>query len=222
MESLGGIISTLDNLREPWGIKNLDSQHIYMNAAAYAYTNTPTHFNVEGKHDAEFPVGWSEFAGEMVEHDRRAEESQERVTVIETYNWFNSTELVPYLCEKIPLFSDKKSLIGTLWTSRSIRTISPVYLSAKQRAPVAEWTSTYEGPFTKTEMETLFLLLCDFSKTDIAEKMNLSKRTIDNRIQRMYQKIGVHNLRQFEEYCYQHGLQGYIPQSFLKKGSVFL
>ncbi|MBN3263010.1 helix-turn-helix transcriptional regulator [Pectobacterium brasiliense] len=222
MENLGGIISTLDNLREPWGIKNLDSQSIYMNSAAYAYTNTPTHFSVEGKHDAEFPVGWSEFAGEMVEHDRRTEQSLERIAVIETYNWFNNPELVPYLCEKIPLFSDKKQLIGTLWTSRPIRSISPVYLSAKQRTNVVEWTSSYEGPFSKTEMETLFLLLCDFSKADIAAKMNLSKRTIDNRVQRMYQKIGVHNLRQFEEYCYQHSLHGYIPQSFLNTGSVFL
>ncbi|QDX30531.1 helix-turn-helix transcriptional regulator [Dickeya poaceiphila] len=222
MNNLGGIITVLDNLREPWGIKDLDSKSIYMNSAAYAYTNTPKNFNVEGKLDAEFPVGWADFADEMVEHDRRTLQANgERVIVIETYNWFDSPELVPYQCEKIPLFSEEKEIIGTLWTSRPIRTLSPVYLSAKQRAPV-EWTTSYEGPFSATEMETLFLLLCQFSKEEIAARQNLSKRTIDNRIQRMYQKVGVHNLRQFEEYCYQNNLHGYIPPSLLVKGTLFL
>ncbi len=222
MNNLGGIITVLDNLREPWGIKDLDSKHIYMNSAAYAYTNTPKNFNVEGRLDAEFPVGWADFADDMVEHDRRTEQADgERVIVIETYNWFDSRELVPYQCEKIPLFSEEKEMIGTLWTSHPIRTLSPVYLSAKQRTPV-EWTTSYEGPFSATEMETLFLLLCQFTKEEIAARQNLSKRTIDNRIQRMYQKVGVHNLRQFEEYCYQNNLHGYIPPNLLVKGTLFL
>ncbi|MDE8741526.1 LuxR C-terminal-related transcriptional regulator [Pectobacterium polaris] len=223
MSNLGGIITMLDHLREPWGVKDLNSQHIYMNAAAYAYTNTPTQFNVEGKRDAEFPVGWAEFADDMVEHDRRTEQSGgERITVIETYNWFESSDFMPYLCEKIPYFSDEKELVGTLWTSRPICNISPVYLSVKQHAPAVEWTTRYEGSFSTAEMETLFLLLCHLTKSDIAVKMNLSKRTIDNRVQRMYQKMGVHNFRQFEEYCYQKGLHGYIPPAFLVQGSIFL
>ncbi|MEQ9854654.1 MULTISPECIES: helix-turn-helix transcriptional regulator [Pectobacterium] len=223
MHELSGIISMLGNLREPWGIKNLDSQHMYMNAAAYAYTNTPLKFNVEGKRDNEFPVGWAEFAEDMVEHDRRTETGcGERITVIETYNWFKSRELVPYFCEKIPLFSNEKNLVGTLWTARPVRNIAPQYLYAKKNVPTVEWTTHYEGNFSDTEMETLFLLLCNLTKDEIANRLSLSKRTIDNRIQRMYQKIGVHNQRQFVEYCYQQGLQGYIPPSFLVKGSIFL
>ena len=36
-----GLIAMMEHLSEPWGIKDLHSRHVYMNQAAYLYTNTP-------------------------------------------------------------------------------------------------------------------------------------------------------------------------------------
>lgn len=45
----------MEHLSEPWGIKDQLSRHLYMNRAAYLYTNTPLNFDVAGKYDHEFP-----------------------------------------------------------------------------------------------------------------------------------------------------------------------
>lgn len=36
-----GLIAMMEHLSEPWGIKDLHSRHVYMNQAAYLYTNIP-------------------------------------------------------------------------------------------------------------------------------------------------------------------------------------
>lgn len=107
-----GLIAMMEHLSEPWGIKDLSSRHIYMNKAAYLYTNTPLNFEVEGKLDDEFPANWAEFSPEFMEHDKRTEESQDRVTVIETHYWYGKDTLTP-LSVKSCLFImiKKKSLV---------------------------------------------------------------------------------------------------------------
>ena len=50
-----GLITMMEHLSEPWGIKDQLSRHLYMNRAAYLYTNTPLNFDVAGKYDHEFP-----------------------------------------------------------------------------------------------------------------------------------------------------------------------
>lgn len=44
-----GLIAMMEHLSEPWGIKDLHSRHVYMNQAAYLYTNIPLNFDIEGK-----------------------------------------------------------------------------------------------------------------------------------------------------------------------------
>ena len=71
-----GLIAMMEHLSEPWGIKDLHSRHVYMNQAAYLYTNIPLNFDIEGKRDDEFPAHWAELSPEFIEHDKRTEESQ--------------------------------------------------------------------------------------------------------------------------------------------------
>lgn len=61
-----GLIAMMEHLSEPWGIKDRQSRHIYMNKAAYLYTNTPLDFDIEGKLDNEFPAHWAEFSPEFI------------------------------------------------------------------------------------------------------------------------------------------------------------
>ncbi|MFV8756861.1 helix-turn-helix transcriptional regulator [Nannocystaceae bacterium ST9] len=52
--------------------------------------------------------------------------------------------------------------------------------------------------------------------------MNVSPKTIENRIYSMYQKAETHSLPQFEEFCRHLGIDGYIPNSLMQKGIQFI
>ncbi|XBS71596.1 LuxR C-terminal-related transcriptional regulator [Acerihabitans sp. KWT182] len=57
------------------------------------------------------------------------------------------------------------------------------------------------------------------SSKNIARRLNRSHRTIENKLQQIYQKAGVHNLSQFQAYCKEKGFDRFIPQKFFRPGS---
>jgi len=119
------MIKMIEHLHEPWGIKDCQSRHLFMNKAARLYTCTPTAFDLEGRLDCEFPAMWAEQAEGFIEHDRQAESEGKRVSVIETDFWFGRKELHPYISEKIPFRDANGVCLGTLWNARKIKVLSP-------------------------------------------------------------------------------------------------
>ena len=220
-EVLPHIIATIEHLTEPWGIKDTESRHIYMNRAARAYTSTPAGFDLEGKYDGDFPTSWAEHFADFTLHDRLTEQSLQVVTVIETDYWYGQSQLEPFISEKIPLRGKDGSCVGSLWNARKVRVISPL-VSLGEKAPSVLQTSLESSIFSIAELDVLYLLLKRLSKKEIAIQLNLSVKTIDNRIQNMYRKSGVHSLIQFEEYCRDLGLVNFIPNRFMHKGVVFI
>ncbi|WP_315708312.1 helix-turn-helix transcriptional regulator [Brenneria uluponensis] len=218
---ISNLITLLEGLNEPWGIKDLESRHIYMNKAAYLYTNTPRHFDIEGRFDEEFPAEWAELSDDFKEHDRRTEKSKKRVAIIETHYWYGKKTLTPFISEKIPIFDNDKKCIGTLWNSKQLDTLSPLIYINKEK-PTTLKTELTTTIFTKSEFDIIFWMLQRFSSKQIAQKINVSHKTIENRIYNMYQKAGVHSLHQFEEFCYHLGLNNYIPDSLISKGVQFI
>ncbi|QTF06997.1 helix-turn-helix transcriptional regulator [Brenneria izadpanahii] len=215
------LITMMECLNEPWGIKDLESRHVYMNKAAYLYTNTPLHFSIEGRFDNEFPASWAELSDDFQEHDRRTENSKKCVAVIETHYWYGKKNLTPFISEKIPLFNEDKVCIGTIWNARPFNTLSPlIYIN--QKKPTTLSTELTTEIFTQSELDIIFLILQRLSNKEIAKKMNISHKTIENRIYNMYQKAGVHSLNQFEEFCHHLGLDNYVPNSLIEKGIQFI
>ncbi|WP_156293911.1 helix-turn-helix transcriptional regulator [Serratia oryzae] len=218
---LNGLITMMEHLNEPWGIKDLSSRHIYMNKAAYFYTNTPFNFDIEGKLDDEFPVDWAELASDLKEHDRRTKGARERVTVIETHYWYGKDYLMPFISEKLPIYADQEGLIGVMWNARQLDTLSPLkYIN--QQKPSVLTTDTHTQIFTPSELDIIFLMLQRYSTKEIAKLYDLSSKTIENRIYNIYQKADVHTLQQFEEFCQHTGLDNYIPGRLLTKGIQFI
>ncbi|MDN0117963.1 LuxR C-terminal-related transcriptional regulator [Yersinia frederiksenii] len=216
-----GLIAMMEHLSEPWGIKDLNSRHIYMNKAAYLYTNTPLSFEIEGKMDDEFPAYWAEFSPEFIEHDKRTEESQDRVTVIETHYWYGKDTLTPYISEKLPIYNDRKEVIGVMWSAKPLNTLSPLkYIN--QQKPSVLTTEINSSTFTRAELDVIFLMLQRFSVKEIAKIYNISTKTIENRIYTIYQKSDVHSLQQFEEFCKFAHLDNYIPDRLVAKGIQFI
>ncbi|MFP9230024.1 helix-turn-helix transcriptional regulator [Pectobacterium cacticida] len=215
------LITMMACLNEPWGIKDLSSRHLYMNKAAYLYTNTPMHFDIEGRLDDEFPASWAELSDDLKAHDRLTEKSEQRVTVIETHYWYGRKTLTPFVSEKIPIFDENKRCIGTMWNARALDTRSPlIYIDRKK--PTTLRTELKNSIFTQSELDIIFLILQRFPNKEIARKMKLSPKTIENRIYNIYQKAEVHSFPQFEEFCRHVGIDGYIPHSLIEKGIQFL
>lgn len=220
-DDFGGLIDFFTALDEPWGIKNSESRHIFMNHAARLYTNTPFDFDIEGKLDAEFPAEWSELANDLIEHDRLTQKKSHRVAVIETHYWNGSRLIYPYLSEKIPVFNRHKEVIGTVWNAKKLNTSSPLKYISKQKPTVLN-TEPPIDIFTKSELVVAFFALQRYSSKEISKKLNLSTKTIENRLNGMYQKTGTHSLTQFSEYCNSHGLDNYVPYELMIKGIQFL
>ncbi|MFC0225579.1 helix-turn-helix transcriptional regulator [Serratia aquatilis] len=218
---LKGLITMMEHLSEPWGIKDLASRHIYMNKAAYLYTNTPFSFDIKGKLDDEFPTDWVEFSSYFQQHDRKTEGTRDRVAVIETHYWYGKDFLTPFVSEKLPIYNEEEELVGTMWNARQLDTLSPIkYIN--QQKPSVLTTETNSETFTQSELDIIFFMLQRYTIKEIARLYNVSRKTIENRIYIIYQKADVHTLQQFEEYCKLIGLDNYIPVRLIEKGIQFI
>ncbi|GAB7194805.1 hypothetical protein OS31_16020 [Dickeya oryzae] len=131
---IGNLITLLEGLNEPWGIKDLASRHIYMNRAARLYTVTPEKFDIEGRLDEEFPASWAELSDDFIEHDKRTENSEQRVSVIETDYWYGRNELTPFVSEKIPIFDSDKKMYWCDMECQTIQYIIAVNLYRSEKA----------------------------------------------------------------------------------------
>ncbi|ATF95493.1 Bacterial regulatory proteins, luxR family [Cedecea neteri] len=216
------LVSMLEHLDEPWGLKLPDSRHLYMNAAALSYTLTPSNFDFEGKYDAEFPACWAELSADLIEHDRVTGLSRKKVTVIETDYWYGQGHLLPFISEKTPVFSATGELVCIVWNAKPLTSLSPLSFISKTKPGILTTEVTGQGNFTAAEHDIIFLLLQRFSIKEIARVYNLSARTIGNRVQEIYYKADVHSREQFVEYCRHTALNSYIPPSLLNKSIVFI
>lgn len=214
-------IPTISGLREPWGIKDIYSRHVYMNDAAREYTHIPPKFDVEGRLDIECPATWSELADDFKQHDRLTEIADERVSVIETDFWYGRDELHPYISEKIPLRDHQNNCIGTLWNARKIQVICPLVCIGDKKPGVLQ-SSTDIELFTKSEMDMIFFLLKRLSRKEISNVLGTAVSTVSNRISEIYRKAGVHSLIQLEEYCKYNNLENYLPHTLLNRGIRFI
>ncbi|PAV01192.1 helix-turn-helix transcriptional regulator, partial [Arsenophonus sp. ENCA] len=72
-----------------------------------------------------------------------------------------------------------------------------------------------DNSFSQRERQIIFCTLQRLSSKEVGKKLNLSHRTIENNLQSIYQKSGVHNGRQFRNYCRANGINRYLPPEFL-------
>ncbi|MBS6057649.1 MAG: helix-turn-helix transcriptional regulator [Pantoea sp.] len=219
--SFTSLIAMMEHLSEPWGIKDRESRHIYMNKAALLYTNTPLNFDIVGKTDAEFPADWAECADDLQEHDRRTETSRRQTAVIETHYWFGKNYLTPWISEKLPVYNSSGDYIGVMWNAKPFNTLSP-HKYINQQMPSVLTTDIPGNFFTQSELDIIFFMLQRLSVKEIAKIYNISPKTIQNRIYNIYQKADVRSLNQFEEYCRHAQLDSYIPYRLLEKGIQFI
>lgn len=75
--------------------------------------------------------------------------------------------------------------------------------------------------FTDRELEIIFYAMQRMPAKEIAPRLHISHRTVENRLLRIYNKIGVSSVNELIEYCHNVGLNNYIPKKLLREGVDF-
>ncbi|CRL46921.1 Bacterial regulatory proteins, luxR family (plasmid) [Sodalis glossinidius str. 'morsitans'] len=215
-ETIGPLISFMEKSKTPWGIKDRESRFIYMNSAALHFGNLPKNFNPEGLFDSDFPAEWSELSTQFIEHDRLAEKTGDHIEIIQTHYFYGSKTLEPYLCEKFPIYNEIGECIGTANFSKKLKTASRLDL-INNVSPSVIFTTPPNNMFTQKELEIIFFSINRLTAKEIAKRFNISHRTIENRLQVIYNKAGVNSVNGLTEFCISCGLNQYVPPNLLHK-----
>ncbi|CNK42564.1 LuxR-family transcriptional regulatory protein [Yersinia aldovae ATCC 35236] len=216
-EPFGSLISFMENNDEPWGVKDCESRFMYANKATLKYSQLPLNFDIEGRLDSECPAQWAEFAPDLQKQDRAVETDKKRVAMIQTCLFGQEHTL----CEKFPLFDNEKKCIGTIFHVTKFNFISICDLFNKTPPPVLIMKPP-TNDFTNKELEVIFFLLQSLNAKEIGRKLNLSNRTIANKLQSIYGKANVNSQSAFKEYCKAEGFNRYIPEWLIKAGCTFI
>lgn len=210
------LISIMERSGIPWGIRDNESRMVYINHTAKNFLNIPKGFDFEGRLDQDFPCPWSELADEFSAQDRKAETSQDGAEVIATSYYSKGDVLEPWYCAKFPIYNSEGLVLGTTFYAKKFSFVS-VYDFFNSLKPSVVTLTPPESPFNEKELELIFYALQRLSSKEIAQKLLLSYRTVDNRLHNVYRKIDVSGFDGLVEYCQSTGLNTYVPKSVLRQ-----
>jgi len=210
----------MENSKGIWHIKDNESRYIYMNKSVLANLNLPDKFACEGKLDKEIPAKpceelWEEF----VAYDKRVIDGNKTISsiVIHYYGKGNTDNPTPISAEKTPLYDEKGKVIGVVDHHRIIDAPTLLFYMNRLNRKMVQFDAPNDI-FTKGELDVIFWAQQRLSAKEIAKRLNLSPRTVENKLQFIYGKADVHSIIQLVEYCKNTGLDSYIPSDFIRKG----
>lgn len=214
--NFGSLIDFIDKSNIPYFIRDNESKFLYANKAGLCFLNIPPEVNIEGKFDVDLPVDWVKFTGEFQQQDRITEDSGRATSVISTQLYNFKKQIEPYLCPKSPLYSGN-DCIGTVGWANRLKFISmPNFVDTKK--PFVLSPEPPNNLFSQRELDIIFFIQQRLSSKEIARRLKLSPKTVENKLQFIYQKVDVHSTIQFIEYCKQTGFDKYIPLRLMRKG----
>lgn len=218
--SLQLLIRFWENSSEPWGVKDNQSRYVYANNRLHRLLALPDKFNMEGRTDGELPTPIAEFELEFQEHDCKVKLLQDRITSVEIHAWDGRSYYQPYFVDKYPLMDENGISQGVICHGRPVEDIILTHLN-KIKVPTPLILTPPSDLFSKRDWEVLFYILHSFSSMEVATKLHLSSRTIDNITQKIYKKIGISGRQQLVDYCYENKINNYVPQSFFEYSGAF-
>jgi len=215
------LILLCESSTDPWGIKDNESRYLYANKAWFELLNLPANFRLKGRLDSDIPHPSAKFACYFQEHDRQVRETQQSLSSLNIYPYGRKQIVQPYICEKFPLYNEKGKCIGIIFHSRKCAFFSALQCINGELPNLPVFHST-KKLFSKKELEVIFFALYSLSAKEIAKKLHLSHRTIENTLQKIYRKAGINCLNQLITFCKTKGLDNYIPPQRLPVGSQLI
>lgn len=212
-------IALIEKLNEPWGIKDAESRHVYLNPHARKFTNTPNDFSYEGKFDVEFPASWHELHDDLIKHDQKAMIKKSSVSVLEVHFWNGNSKPTPYISNKVPIYAGDNNCIGIMWNAKPASIINPIVNLFKVDSCKVLTYGIDE--ITEKEHEVIYLLIQGYTRKEVSRILNVSSRTVNFRLHSVYQKKSIYNMKQLRDFYIENGYKDYIPSSILRNGVHF-
>lgn len=214
VRDLGSLVDFLRFEHDPWGVKDLNSRFMYANN--FSHLGIGMTFNIDGILDREIPHPASaEISGHLLQHDENVMTRRKKECIIQTCYNFKKKEHTPYLFEKSPLYNKDGEVQGVIYHGRELYLFEKHDLWRKTDVSVCKFTPPNDL-FTKKECLIIYWLLQRLSSKEIAQKLHLSSRTVDNRINILFGKAGVNTRATFIDYCMTAGFANYIPFELVK------
>jgi len=126
----------------------------------------------------------------------------------------------PWIIDFLPLLSTENNF-PALFFARPFLFLSPLdYIDGKQPHTVS--MEKPDNMFTDREWHVLFLALQRLSAKEIARRLNLSPRTVENRLSFIYEKMAVNDGYHLRKVCREKAITHYIPSDLVIKKSGFI
>ncbi|WP_434525458.1 helix-turn-helix transcriptional regulator [Photorhabdus asymbiotica] len=216
------VINTMQQSDEPWGIKDQNSCWIYGNQAMKSVQNLQNSFDYEGRYDDELPWDGAEFAKEFVIHDKSVMEKEERICSLETHIYGKDKFLSSLFSEKYPLYNDEDECVGIFLHGWKAHDFSLTRLF-HGKLPASIMFQPPTDLFTQREWDVIFLSLQRYTSKQMGRILDISYRTVEVHMSRIYKKVGVNSIYQLEEYCRMNDFDLYVPERFVHPESrIFL
>ncbi|MGN1512395.1 helix-turn-helix transcriptional regulator [Yersinia enterocolitica] len=214
------LISIMEKASIPWAIKDNNSKFVYLNESCLDLFDIQPGFDFEGRLDEEMPCSWSEYSDDFKAHDRKAEQSREGAEIIVTSSFGRERVLSPWYFPKFPIYNQNGKVLGTVFFGKKFNFISICDFFNSLIPSVITLTPPVDD-FSERELDIIFYAIQKMTAKEIAEKLSLSNRTIENRLRFIYDKVGCHSLKDLIEYCHTSGLSHYVPKKVLREGVNF-
>ncbi|CRL46845.1 transcriptional regulator FimZ (plasmid) [Sodalis glossinidius str. 'morsitans'] len=213
-KNFDAFISYMENSNDFWIIKDEESRFVYANDIMLYYSGLPKGFNIEGKLDSECPAPWSEFEEIIQCNDKNVMEKKKTIPVLNTFTYGGREKIVqPFMLEVTPLIRDGMS-IGVVGRGKKLDIYS-MYHFENGKPPGQLSFGKPGNVFTDREFDIVFFALQSLTSKEISKKLDISHRTVENRLQDIYNKLNIHSLHELKEYCICKGYNNYAPTRFI-------
>ena len=214
------LIAWAEYLDEPWGIKDIEGRHIYMNKSAKKFKNLNLDFCVKGKFDKDFPAAWAELHLGMREHDTKTIKTCVSNRVIIIHDWYGSPRPLPFFCTKTPIFNFLGDCVGLAWSAKPVKLANPLLnmvMAVKNKDNPTDFLCLSKDK----ENDVIFLLMNGFTRKEIANLLSITLRTVVSRIYSFLERNKLTSTAQIREFYLKNIDFFKFPNSILSRGLYF-
>ncbi len=215
--SMKSLLKTFEKNSVPCGIKDSGARYRYVNPAMRELLALPDDFVISGCSDCDIPHPIARYASVMWEEEQRLYSQGENISLLVLLPFGRKNRIQPYIFDSIPHYDENGDLCGVLCYARPCRFFSTLQCVDGEIPRTANIITAY-GMFSDRELEIAFFVLYGLSSKEIGRRLGISHRTVENKLQNIYQKTGVNSSRQFKQYCQGVGAERNIPARLLKLG----
>lgn len=208
------IIHMFDNNPNPCHIRDIECRYVYINPAMAELLDLPKGFNIEGKLITDILHWMAVFLEEIYRHDKIVMDNKATLSLLITSAFGRKNTVQPYIFDIQPFFDDNGYVVGTMAEAKLCKFFSPLqYVDGD--SPIILTSAIQYKSFTQSELDVIFFTYHGLTSKETARRLELSHRTVENKLCILYQKAGVHNIYQFREFCRDIDLDCYIPSILL-------